>query len=103
MFSSTGVGTATTKKVAFFSSSPLEVICSEVALSTSPGTSPVTSTPDFSDCTFGSLMSKPIVPGNLRANASATGNPTYPRPTTAMRSLMVQAAEPFFDEGSVSP
>src|SRR5579884_3958381 len=31
-------------------------------------------------------MSKPIVPGNLLANASATGSPTYPNPMTAIRS-----------------
>src|SRR2546423_15560029 len=29
-----------------------------------------------------------MVPGYLRANASATGKPTYPRPMTAIRSAM---------------
>src|SRR4029078_13212387 len=38
--------------------------------------------------TFSRFTSKPIVPGNFRAKASATGKPTYPSPITAMRSCM---------------
>jgi|GEM_PF-3567342 len=43
---------------------------------------------ELGDWTLAELMSNPMVPGNSRANASATGKPTYPNPTTAIRSVI---------------
>ncbi len=73
---STGVGTATTKKVACLSASRFDVIVSAVPRSSSLETSPVRSTPLLREATFSSLMSKPTVPGNRLAKANATGRPT---------------------------
>jgi hypothetical protein len=76
LFRSTGVGTATTKNVASARSRGSEVIVSGDPASSSADISRVRSIPRRSDSTFSTSMSKPTVPGNARANASATGNPT---------------------------
>src|SRR5690606_25399621 len=89
-WAATGVGTATTKKVAPRSSAGSCVKRSVVARRSSESTSPVASRPSLSAWMRFGLTSKPMVPGNFLARAIATGSPTYPNPITAMRSLMLR-------------
>src|SRR5262245_22676230 len=69
------------------------VIVSEDPSSSLLWTSWFRSNPRRSSSTFSLFTSKPTLPGNLRANAIATGRPTYPRPMTAIFSCMLLSLE----------
>ncbi|KAG1247331.1 hypothetical protein G6F65_020225 [Rhizopus arrhizus] len=82
-FSSTGVGTATTKKSQPSSSVTWSVNCIGEASNTSRSISPVQSSPSFSRAIRRLSTSKPMTSKRLE-NATATGRPSYPRPHTAI-------------------